>query len=193
MSICTCLWSGLGVEPGDRVLGCPIARVITSYVAPQQVRESLCNRSIALVFYKPGQSQRLGPIAVPGASWAVDFSTRPKKAASRGQKRRPEGRRLMHRSSGAKSLTTGSKAIALSCRSRAARWRTRSRGASGVGPDEIHVFDSCLGGPQRSVHRTDGPRRVRPESNAAHQCPIGTDRRSAGRDSGFALARAVRV
>lgn len=40
--------------------------------------------------------------------------------------------------------------------------------ALGVG-DEIHGFDSCLGGPQRSVHRTDGPRRVRPESNAAHQ------------------------
>jgi hypothetical protein len=63
--------------------------------------------------------------------------------------------------------------------------------ALGVG-DQIHGFDSCLGGPQRSVHRTDGPRRVRPESNAAHQCPIGTDRGSTGRDSGFALARAVR-
>jgi hypothetical protein len=60
------------------------------------------------------------------------------------------------------------------------------------GSDEIHDFDSCLGGPQRSVHRTDGPRRVRPESNAAHRCQVREDRGSTSRDSGFALTRAVR-
>jgi hypothetical protein len=60
------------------------------------------------------------------------------------------------------------------------------------GSDELHVFGSDLGGPQRSVHRTDGPRRVRPESNAAHRCLISTDRGSTGRDSGIALARAAR-
>jgi hypothetical protein len=43
-----------------------------------------------------------------------------------------------------------------------------------------------------SVHRTDGPRRVRPESNAANQRQIRAIRESNARDSGFALARAVR-
>jgi len=41
--------------------------------------------------------------------------------------------------------------------------------ALGVG-DEVHVFESCLGRPQRSVHRTDGPHRFRPESGAAQRC-----------------------
>jgi hypothetical protein len=59
------------------------------------------------------------------------------------------------------------------------------------GCDELHGFDSFSGGAQRSVRRTDGPRSVRLESNAAHQCSISTDRGSTGRDSGFALARAV--
>jgi len=45
--------------------------------------------------------------------------------------------------------------------------------------------------PSGPFTETDGPRRVRPESNAAHQCQIRTDRGSTGRDSGFALARAV--
>jgi hypothetical protein len=61
--------------------------------------------------------------------------------------------------------------------------------------DELYVFVSGLGGPQRSVQRTDGPRRVRPESNAAHQSRIShgsKKHRSTGRDSGFALARPVR-
>jgi hypothetical protein len=40
------------------------------------------------------------------------------------------------------------------------------------GYNELHVFGSCLGGPQRSVHRIDGPRSVRAESNADHQCQI---------------------
>jgi hypothetical protein len=61
------------------------------------------------------------------------------------------------------------------------------------GCDEIHGFDSCLRGPQRSVHRTDGPRRVRPDSNSDHQCQVSTDLGSTGGDSGSALARTVRV
>ena len=61
------------------------------------------------------------------------------------------------------------------------------------GSDELHAFDSCVwADPSGQFRETDGPRRVRAESNAAHQCQIGMDRGSTGGDSGFALARAVR-
>src|ERR1700676_357446 len=82
------------------------------------------------------------------------------------------------------SLTTGSKSMAPVFWSRATRWAVvmRFMGSIPVWADPSGPFTE-----------TDGPRRVRQKSNAAHQCQISTDRGSTGRDSGFALARAVRV
>ncbi len=61
------------------------------------------------------------------------------------------------------------------------------------GSDELHGLIPVWADPSGPFTETDGPRRVRPESNADHQRQISTDRGSTGRGSGFALARAVRV
>jgi hypothetical protein len=61
------------------------------------------------------------------------------------------------------------------------------------GGDDCHVFDSCVGGPKRSVRFEHGPRRGRAESNAAQQSRSSRDRESSRRDSGSALARWVRA
>jgi len=47
--------------------------------------------------------------------------------------------------------------------------------------------------PSGPFTETVGPRKVRPESNAAHQYRIRGGVRSSAGDSGFALARAVQV
>jgi hypothetical protein len=57
--------------------------------------------------------------------------------------------------------------------------------------DELQGFDFLFG--RTPVVRSPNPRTtgVRSESNAAHQWQVSRDRDSTGRDSGFALARAV--
>jgi hypothetical protein len=48
------------------------------------------------------------------------------------------------------------------------------------GRDETHGFNSCLGDPSGSFAAQTDRASFRAESNAAHQCPIRTDRGSTG-------------